>query len=439
MNVQGTAEQVDQLKHQYNTLMNADGEGNVDFANLDLSDDDKLKARDLMGKIQLAQSHLAADRQAERLEADKVRTEAILAERRGVSVDEHANDKRELSAAYHAMLHDEVGRTRGWKPRQTDEQREMLDNVQVQNVVTGTDNTGGLTVMPHVLEDLQVELNHVNNLRQYATVTRIANGIDRRFPIADETAGVAPAKHTEDDSTVTVTLGSQPIFKMVDIKTEVLDSRANAISEEFLQDTEVENFEIELRNILVDIMGSDEAEKMVSPVAASGATEVKSVFVGATKQATLATKDVLTLNECLNLVGALRPRHRSRAWLMLSRKAWAQLAALQYGSGGTPIWSPGLPGASGRAGANRFFNTPFFESDAMSGAAAANQPYLAVGDFSRFRILDVASYPRLKMYTDSVFASNHMIGVQVFNRLGSRLVTAQTGANCPIQWLSNKA
>ena len=171
--------------------------------------------------------------------------------------------------------------------------------------------------------------------------------------------------------------------------------------------------------------------------AQNSTTKIRGYLVDANKGADAATADTVVAKDFQNLLGSIRGKFRRRSTLMIGRSLFGDVIGFTIGN--IPAWVPGFPDGRGGAGQAFLFGVPFVENDVL-GAKTANPgtPIASVGDMSRYRILDVAGALRTNVYNDSRYGENYAIGVQVFNRVGARLVTAQTGDQAPVRWLASK-
>lgn len=411
--------------------------GQIDMNGKELSDEDLAKYQALGRQVQAMDTLITGEESAEAVEASRNVVAEALAAKNGVSTDEARATVQEKRRAWSNVLWDQLGTELklNLPARATEEQRELL------NINTGDDAKGGYAVPSEVIDELMVELNNENVVRPLATVGTRASGVTARVPIFDlvayEGGTGKPAAKAESDSVAGNPVSPDP-FAAAEIEFQVSQVPAVAISEEFLQDSTIDGFANEMLSGMAEMLGSWENGLMSAHAAPSGATKIRGFLVDAGDAGSVAgAADSFDVNDLAKLYGALKSRYRRRATFMLGRQVITK--AITFTVGQVPAWTPGFPNGRGGVGSPTLLGIPYVENDSMpSHEDPAGSRFIALGDFRRYRVYDVAGSLSLRTYTDSRFAQNHAIGVQVFNRTGARLVTAQSGLASPLIYMKSK-
>ena len=130
-----------------------------------------------------------------------------------------------------------------------------------------------------------------------------------------------------------------------------------------------------------------EADKFT---AGSGTNEPFGFITGATNTVNATTGQTFDAEDLYRLEGALPPRYRPRASIVGNRAIYSLTRQFDT-QGGSALWmrlGEGLPNnPDGRLGQG-LLGYPTFEASAMASTAATGNKFLALGDFTRFVIVD---------------------------------------------------
>ena len=439
-------DRIKQLRDQRNRLAEqmkalvpiSEKTGDVDIrSDMPVSDDDLKKFLALGTHVQALDALLAVEENRLALAAARDAAVDGVAAQRGVGKDEARSVVAKKRRAFASLAFDDLAAQHGLDRRfANDEHR------QIMAVDTGSGAKGGYTVPDEIIGELLVEVGHRNVIRPMSTVRQAATGVTFSVPIFDLVAyeGEANSAPRSIPERVTVDVSNPPnpdVFERNQIEFQFSEVPVVPISVGFLQDTTISNFEQTLLDGMVTMLGSWELGLMTAHAAPAGDTKVRGYLVDATKAAQAGTADTLHVDDLLKLYSNVLPHHRMNGTWVIGRTAIADILPLTIGQN-LPIWSPGFPGASGTGG-QRILGHPFVE-DAKLGnkESAPDTPMISFGDMRAYHVFDVAGALKLKTYADSPFARNNLIGVQVFNRFGARLVTAQADYHAPVQYLTSR-
>ena len=439
MNLQSLRQQRNELADKMKALVPLNAESGTIDLNGEVTEEALSQYQALGRQVSALDATISVAESQEQVEANRAAVASIVAQRDGVSVDEATANIEAKREAWGAVVYDRLATSKHALPtRATEEQREIM------NVNTGTDNQGGFAVPDEVVSgELLVELNHENVIRGLARTGTVQSGVQFALPIFDLEAyeGIAASKpraKAESDTVAGAPPATPAAFNEARIEFQVSNVPAVPISREFLQDTTIANFTTEMLNGMAEMLGSWELGVMSAHANPTGAVKIRGYLADAGDAGQVAgAADTFTVTDLQRLYGRVRSRYRRNGTFVLGRGVIG--TAIGFTIGTVPAWTPGFPDGRGGVGSPMLLGIPYVENDAMADhTAAANTPFISLGDMSRYRVYDVAGAMQLNTYDDSRFGQNYAIGVQVFNRTGARLATAQTGANAPVQFLKSK-
>lgn len=298
--------------------------------------------------------------------------------------------------------------------------------VAIRNAMSTTTTTeGGYTVPSEVATMVVDSLKAFGGMRAVADVFTTANGNPLNWPTSDGTAEVGEIVAENGAAT-----GADITFGTVAVNPYKYSSKKIALPWELISDSAIDVVGF-VTNRLAQRLGritnthyttGDGSSKPYGVVAR--AAEGK---VGATGQATSVTYASL-----VDLVHSVNRAYRDGAVFMMNDASVAAISKLLDGSN-RPIWVPdanaGISG--GRSGTLLGF--PVVTNDDVA-VMAANAKSILFGNFSYFKIRDVAGSVQMRRFDDSAFALNGQVGFCGWMRTGSNLV--DTGA---VKYFQNAA
>lgn len=291
--------------------------------------------------------------------------------------------------------------------------RHELRDLNITNATKGQE-----TIPEGFVNSLEVALLSFGGMRANAEILRTEMGNDLPWPTTNDTSNKAVILDEATDFTTSL----DPSFGVVVFKAFKYSTRPVLISSEMLQDSA---FDLGARigEMLGDRIGRGQNDHFTT---GGGTTLPKGIMV-AGSLGKLATSDTtFTADEVIDLEHSVDPAYRPNASFMMHDQVLAQVRKLKEQTTSAYIWQPGL-----QAGVpDRLLGYRYTINQSMSSTFEADEKLLAFGDFSKYKIRDVASI-RLKRL-DELYAATDQVAFIAYMRSDGNLVDAGTN---PVKYL----
>jgi HK97 family phage major capsid protein len=299
-------------------------------------------------------------------EASKARLERV------VKADADGNAAQYILATGSATYKRAFGKVLSGK-QTTSEEANALERAQsLERAMSLTGASGGFGV-PFDLDPTMLLTNAgvVNPIRQIARVIPTTRDEWRGITTAGITASyAAEATETTDNAPTLVqpTVSTEKAQAFVPFSIEVGMDWSGSL-------------QADLAVALQDAKDVLEADKFVN---GSGTNEPFGVLTGTTTTVAAATGLTFTLANLYALVGALPPRYRANASILMNYLTINRIRQFDTVGSQTAVWQNGL-----QAGApDRLLGLPAYEASAVTGTITNAVKFAVIGDFSRYVILD---------------------------------------------------
>ena len=282
--------------------------------------------------------------------------------------------------------------------------RHLRGKVLVHNVLSeGTDADGGYLVPEDFERDIVTALEEENVIRSLAKV--ITTQHERKIPVA---TGHSTAQWTAENAAYTE---SNPTFGQKQIDAFKLTDLAR-VSVELLQDSA---FDIEdyLMKEFARAFGIAEEEAFC---VGTGTNQPTGIFTanGGTVGVTAAANNVITADELISLVYALKSPYRRNAKFLMNDATISAIRKLKD-QNGAYLWQPSLQaGQPDRLLGYDLYTSPYVPT------MAAGALTVAFGDFKNYWIGDRAG--RTVQRLNELYATNGQIGYVATERVDGKVI-----------------
>lgn len=275
------------------------------------------------------------------------------------------------------------------------------------------DSTAGKETIPQgFVNALEESLLAHGGMRAVSEVIRTDSGNDLPWPTVNDVTnkGVILAEATTIGSTV------DPVFGSVTFKAFKYSSKAILISSELLQDSA---FDLGAR--LGEMLGIRIARIQNDHFTTGGGTTLPKGAVVSSSLGKLAIADTaFTADEVIDLEHSVDPAYRMGARFMMHDLVLASVRKLKESTTNAYIWQPGL-----QAGVpDRLLGYPYTVNQSMSSTFEADEIVMMFGDFSKYKIRDVASIRLVRL--DELYAGTDQVAFIAFLRSDGQLLDAGT-------------
>ena len=152
------------------------------------------------------------------------------------------------------------------------------------------------------------------------------------------------------------------------------------------------------------------------------------VVVASTEGKEAASKTAVTDTEIIDLEHSVDPAYRPNSIWMFHDTILAAVRKLKDVTSGQYLWQPGM-----QAGVpDRLLGYRYVVNQSMTGTQAQAAKIVLFGDFSKYKIRDVAGVRLVRL--DELFAQTDQVGFVAFLRSDGNLLDAGTA---PIKHLTN--
>ena len=284
-----------------------------------------------------------------------------------------------------------------------------------------TDNVGGYTIPTGFVNNFEIALLAFGGPRQVADVIRTDSGNDLPWPTANDTGntGVLLAEETTIGTTVNPTVSIKTFYAYK------MSSKLIQISPELLQDSAFD-MAAEIGRMLGERIGRCECTYYTT---GTGSSQPSGCVTGATAGNTTASATAITADEIIDLIHTIDASYRQGAAFMMHDTVLSYIRKLKDGNG-VYLWQPGM--TFGKP--DMIFGYPVYINTAMSSTITATDKTMMFGQWSKFKIRDVAQI-RLRRLVER-YADTDQEGFVAFHRTDSGLLDAGTH---PLKYLLQHA
>ena len=283
------------------------------------------------------------------------------------------------------------------------------------NVATGT--KGQETIPEGFVNALEMALLQYGGVRAVAEIVRTDSGNDLPWPTVNDTSnkGAILAEETSFGS------GVDPSFSQVIFKAFKYSSKPILVSFELLQDSA---FDLgarigEMLGIRIGRIQNDHFTTGGGTTLPKGFTVAGTAFA-ALDDVTISADDVIGLEHSVD------PAYRMGASFMMHDQILAKIRLLKESTTNAFIWQPGL-----QAGVpDRLLGYPYTINQSMASTTVASAKVMAFGDFSKYKVRDVATIRLLRL--DELYAATDQVAFIAYMRTDGNLLDAGTH---PIKYL----
>ena len=282
--------------------------------------------------------------------------------------------------------------------------------VAIRNAMSTTTTTeGGYTVPSEVASMVIDSLKAFGGMREVADVFSTEGGNPMNWPTSDGTAEVGEIVAENGAAT-----GADITFGTVAVNPYKYSSKKIALPWELISDSAIDVVGF-VSNRLSQRLGRITNTHYTT---GDGSSKPYGVVARASSGATGTTGQTLTViyDDLFTLKHAVNRAYRNGAKWMMNDASVGIVSKIKE-STGRPIWE-----ASVTAGApDMLLGHPVVINDDIA-VMAANAKSILFGNFSYFKIRDVAGSVMLRRFDDSAFALNGQVGFCGWMRTGSNLV-----------------
>lgn len=367
-----------------------------------LTAEDRQRFDGLMGEVDTLKGDI--DR-IERLEAearDLAAPQATIAGQKDTATVTVEERKAQHEAAFRAYV-------MGGEQNLSNEQRNVLREARAQSV--GTDSEGGYLVPEGFSNALERSMLAFGGMRQAATVFSTNSGNVLPWPTVNDTGNVGAilAENTQ--------VSEQDVaFSVINFQAYKYSSKLVRVSVELLQDSA-----FSMDGVLAPMLG-ERIARITNTHFTTGdnSSKPQGAIAGASSGVTATGTTAVTYEELLDLLHSVDPAYRTgpKVGWMFKDATLKALRKLEDGDG-RPLWQAGL---TNREPDTLFGYQYWINQDCATMAASATP--IAFGDFSKYRIRDVAGVTLLRL--TERYADYHQIGFLAFSRHDGRILDAGT-------------
>jgi HK97 family phage major capsid protein len=284
-----------------------------------------------------------------------------------------------------------------------------------------TVGSGGYTVPEGFVNALEQALLQFGGVRQVADVMRTDSGADLPWPTMNDTGnkGAILAEATTFGTSV------DPTFASVVFKAFKYSSKPIIVSNELLQDSAFDLGAM-IGGWLGTRIGRIQNDHFTT---GAGTTLPKGIVVSSTEGAAAASETAIVDTEIIDLEHSVDPAYRPGAQWMFHDAVLAAIRKLKDSTTGQYLWQPGM-----QAGVpDRLLGYTYVVNQSMASALAKAAKVVLFGDFSKYKIRDVAGIRLVRL--DELFAQTDQVGFVAFLRSDGQLLDAGTN---PVKHLTCK-
>jgi HK97 family phage major capsid protein len=282
--------------------------------------------------------------------------------------------------------------------------------IAIRNAMsTGTTTEGGYTVPSEVAKMVIDSLKAFGGMREVADVFSTDSGNPLNWPTSDGTAEVGEIVAENG-----ATNGADITFGTVAVNPYKYSSKKIALPWELIADSAIDVVSF-VTNRLSQRLGRITNTHYTT---GDGSSKPYGVIARASTGATGTTGQTLTViyDDLFTLKHSVNRAYRNGAKWMMADASVAIVSKIKE-STGRPIWEPSVT-----AGApDMLLGHPVAINDDVA-VMAANAKSIAFGNFSYYKIRDVAGSVMMRRFDDSAFALNGQVGFCGWMRTGGNLV-----------------
>jgi HK97 family phage major capsid protein len=327
---------------------------------------------------ELIEAKFAKLEAAEQLSAKLAVAREEMAEEKNMSVDQFVGDFR-------AQQKDELKRylTNGMSGLNDDEYKAMVRRTpEIYRAAgsVGTNNTGGYTVAPEFLKELQIAMIQQGGVRAAARVITTSTGADMPVPLTDDTAQTASLIN---ENTAVSSATDMP-FSSTTLHAFKWTSNELAISNELMNDSA---FDID-SVVQAAIAGRFVRGQNVYFTTGTGSSQPQGVVTAAGTGITGASGQTASIiyADLVNLMHSVNAVYRANAKWMFNDSTLA-IIKLLVDDNGRPLWLPSLAGFA-QGAPDTILGFPYVINPDMASMGTSAKSVL-FGDFNTYFIRDV--------------------------------------------------
>ena len=286
--------------------------------------------------------------------------------------------------------------------------------VAIRNAMsTTTPAEGGYTVPAEIAAMVISKLKAYGGMRDVAEIITTDSGNPLSFPTSDGTADVG-----EIVGENTAAAAGDIVFGTAPLNVFKYSSKKIALPIELIQDSAVDVIAFVVNRLAERIARIQNTHFTVG----AGTTLPDGVIPKAGIGKTGTTGQTLTViyDDLVDLKHSVNRAYRSNAKFMLNDLSIAVVSKIKDTTG-RPIWAPGDSESIDGGVPDTLLGFPVITNDDVA-VMAANAKSIAFGDFSKYKIRDVANSTVIRRFDDSAFALNGQVGFCGWQRSGGNLI-----------------
>lgn len=286
--------------------------------------------------------------------------------------------------------------------------------VAIRNAMsTTTPAEGGYTVPSEVATMVVDALKAFGGMRDLAEVLTTANGDALNFPTSDGTAEVG-----EIVAENTAATGQDITFGTAAVNPFKYSSKKIALPIELIQDAAIDVVQFVV-NRLATRLGRITNQHYST---GTGSSQPYGVAARASSGKVGATGQTLTViyDDLVDLLHSVNSAYRRNAKFSMADSSLKVVRKLKDTTG-RPIFTPGYEAGITQDAPDLLLGKPLVINDDLA-AMAANAKSILFGDFSQYKIRDVAGSYAIRRFDDSAFALNGQVGFCGWLRTGGNLL-----------------
>jgi HK97 family phage major capsid protein len=296
--------------------------------------------------------------------------------------------------------------------------RKAMTQAEARALSSLTGSAGGDTIPTGFQPSFELAMLQFGGIRNVADILRTATGNPLPWPTGNDSSnkGVMLGENTA------VATNTDPTFGLVMWNAYKFTSKMILVPVELLEDSAFDLPSI-IGAMCGERIGRIQADYFTT---GTGAAQPKGIVTAATVGKTTASATAIKYAELVDLVHSVDPAYRggSKVGFMFHDLILAYLSKLTDGNG-KPIWdnsNQGNLGANTITIAGRQY--PFTINQSMASTVATGNKTVLFGDFSKYKIRDVASV-RLRRLVER-YADSDQEGFVAFARADGNLLDAGT-------------
>jgi HK97 family phage major capsid protein len=283
---------------------------------------------------------------------------------------------------------------------------------EVRAMAAGVDASGGYTVAPGFVPQLERALLRYGGMRQVADVMRTDTGAEMDWPCVNDTTNTGEllgenAQVTEVDV----------VFSAVTFRAYKFGSKLVRVAAELLQDSAFD-LAVTLGSLLGERLGR---RQNISFTTGSGINDATGLLTVAPVGVTAASSTAIATDDVLKLIHSVDPAYRDLPGVgMMFHDQICLALRLLKDAQGRYLWSAGVNAGD----PDRLWNYPITNNQQMASTIASTNKTVVFGALSKYKIRDVSTI-RLRRLVER-YADYDQEGFVAFMRCDGNLLDAGT-------------